>query len=69
MLEWIKQRDVSIESKETILPTKSYFNHDFGGTEQDAEYVLSEVAKIFNTSVDDIELGFIRRNLWNWIGA
>jgi len=57
-LEWINKEMFPLESKETILPTKSYFNYDFTGIEKDAEYVLTEVAKIFNTPIDEVELGF-----------
>jgi len=58
MLKWIDSEMFPLETKETILPTRSYFNYDFKGVEQDAEFVLKEVAKIFNTQIDNIELGF-----------
>lgn len=58
MLEWIDTEMFPLESKETILPLKSYISHDFRGVEQDAEVVLQEVAKIFDIPIDDIELGF-----------
>ena len=58
MLEWIDNEMFPLVSKKVILPTKSFFDYNFTGAEQDAEFVLVEVAKIFNTSADKIELGF-----------
>ena len=35
MLQWIDTEMFPLVSKQTILPTKSYFNHDFKGVEKD----------------------------------
>ena len=57
-LDWIDKEMFPLETRETILPTKSFFDHDFKGGEDDAEYVLQKVADIFKTSIEDIELGY-----------
>lgn len=58
MLDWIDQDMFPLTSRETILPTKSFFDYDFTGLEKDAEYLLSNIGKIFQVNVDQIKLGF-----------
>jgi hypothetical protein len=47
---------VYFKSLTTITPDKKYFDHDFKGTEDDAEFILEKVASIMNVKPWEITL-------------
>lgn len=49
---------VFFKSLVTITPDKQYFDHNFNGTEDDAEFVLEKVASIMNIKLWEIQLMF-----------
>ena len=58
MLQWINDEMFDLTTKEVILPTKQYFDHNFTGDISDAQYVLDSVGKYFDTDTSPIKLDF-----------
>ncbi len=57
-LNWINLNVVMLVEQQTILPTKKFFNWNFKGGEEDAEFVLRKVGEYCNVNVDNINLEF-----------
>ena len=57
-LNWIDKSIVKIENQPTILPTKKFFDGEFKGEEQDAEFVLKRIGEYCKIDIDNINLDF-----------
>lgn len=57
-LDWIEKELFVLTNKETILPTKKYFDRDFTGIEEDAYFVLKQLFTYFDVDTSEIKLEF-----------
>ena len=58
MLRWIDEEIFELTSKQTILPTRNFFDHKFTGIEEDGQYVLDAVGKYFDVDKSEIKRNF-----------
>ena len=58
MLRWIDEEIFELTSKQTILPTRKFFDYKFTGIEEDGQYVLDTVGKYFDVDTSEIKLKF-----------
>lgn len=57
-LDWIDQHIVQLQQQPTILPTKEFFDLEFTGTEEDADFILLQLGKYFKVDTSRIILDF-----------
>jgi hypothetical protein len=57
-LNWIDQNIVKLDQQKTILPTKSFFDRKFDGSEDDAHFVLTQLGQYFRVDTKNIDLNF-----------
>lgn len=57
-LAWINAKIIPISQQETILPTNKYFNYQFTGQEEDAQFALKRIGEFFKIMTAGITLEF-----------
>jgi hypothetical protein len=59
-LEWLQTElgDKMFTSIKTVTPTKDFYNRDFTGTEEDAEYILQRTMELMCIEVENISLDY-----------